>query len=33
MLGYGLLIGLFIGVPLGMFVMALCVTAGKGQDD
>jgi len=30
---YGFLIGLFIGAPLGMFVMALCVTAGRGQDD
>jgi len=30
---YGLLVGLFLGAPIGMFKMALCVTAGKGQDD
>jgi hypothetical protein len=31
MFGYGLLVGLFVGVPMGMFVMALCVTSGRNE--
>jgi hypothetical protein len=30
---YGLLVGLFVGTWLGVFVMALCVTSGRDSND
>ena len=31
MFGYGLIVGLFVGVPLGVLIVALCNAASAGD--
>ena len=32
MFGYGLIVGMFIGVPVGVFIAALCSAAARADE-